>query len=49
LKAHRGVTCFDRHANGHANASTHTVADNQLFVHHVSGHYLTMLMVSTAQ
>jgi cytochrome c peroxidase len=27
LKAHQGVTCFDCHANGHTNASTHTVGD----------------------
>lgn len=24
---HRGVTCFDCHANGHTNAATHTVGD----------------------
>ena len=27
LKAHQGVACFDCHANGHTNASTHTVGD----------------------
>ena len=27
LKAHQGVSCFDCHANGHTNASTHTVGD----------------------
>ena len=27
LKAHPGVACFDCHANGHTNASTHTVGD----------------------
>ncbi len=27
LKAHRGVTCFDCHANGHTNAATHLVGD----------------------
>ena len=27
LKASQGVTCFDCHANGHTNASTHTVGD----------------------
>lgn len=27
LKAHQGVTCFDCHANGHTNASTHLVGD----------------------
>jgi cytochrome c peroxidase len=27
LKAHLGVACFDCHANGHTNASTHTVGD----------------------
>ena len=27
LKSHRGVTCFDCHANGHTNASTHLVGD----------------------
>ena len=27
LKAHQGVGCFDCHANGHTNASTHTVGD----------------------
>ncbi|MEQ6342448.1 MAG: cytochrome B6 [Gammaproteobacteria bacterium] len=27
LKAHSGVACFDCHANGHTNASTHTVGD----------------------
>ncbi|MDP2760270.1 MAG: cytochrome B6 [Sideroxyarcus sp.] len=27
LKAHQGVACFDCHANGHSNASTHTVGD----------------------
>ena len=27
LAAHQGVACFDCHANGHTNASTHTVAD----------------------
>jgi len=27
LKAHRGVVCFDCHANGHTNASTHLVGD----------------------
>jgi cytochrome c peroxidase len=26
-KAHRGVTCFDCHANGHSNAATHLVGD----------------------
>lgn len=26
-KPHRGVTCFDCHANGHTNASTHLVGD----------------------
>jgi cytochrome c peroxidase len=26
-KAHRGVACFDCHANGHTNASTHLVGD----------------------
>ncbi len=26
-KAHQGVTCFDCHANGHTNASTHLVGD----------------------
>src|SRR5262249_46877677 len=26
-KAHRGVVCFDCHANGHTNASTHLVGD----------------------
>lgn len=27
LKAHQGAACFDCHANGHTNASTHTVGD----------------------
>jgi cytochrome c peroxidase len=27
LKPHQGVACFDCHANGHTNASTHTVGD----------------------
>lgn len=27
LKASQGVSCFDCHANGHTNASTHTVGD----------------------
>ncbi len=27
LKAHRGVTCFDCHVNGHTNAATHLVGD----------------------
>jgi cytochrome c peroxidase len=27
LKPHRGVVCFDCHANGHTNASTHLVGD----------------------
>ena len=27
LKPHEGVSCFDCHANGHTNASTHTVGD----------------------
>lgn len=27
LKANQGVACFDCHANGHTNASTHTVGD----------------------
>ncbi len=27
VKAHRGVTCFDCHVNGHTNASTHLVGD----------------------
>ena len=27
MKAHQGVACFDCHANGHTNASTHTVGD----------------------
>lgn len=27
LKPHLGVACFDCHANGHTNASTHTVGD----------------------
>jgi cytochrome c peroxidase len=27
LTAHQGVACFDCHANGHTNASTHTVGD----------------------
>jgi cytochrome c peroxidase len=27
LKAHQGVACFDCHANGHTDASTHTVGD----------------------
>jgi cytochrome c peroxidase len=27
VKAHRGVTCFDCHANGHTNAATHLVGD----------------------
>jgi cytochrome c peroxidase len=27
IKASRGVTCFDCHANGHSNASTHLVGD----------------------
>ena len=27
LEPHRGVTCFDCHANGHSNASTHLVGD----------------------
>jgi cytochrome c peroxidase len=27
LKAHQGVACLDCHANGHTNASTHTVGD----------------------
>lgn len=27
LKPHPGVACFDCHANGHTNASTHTVGD----------------------
>jgi cytochrome c peroxidase len=27
LKPHHGVACFDCHANGHTNASTHTVGD----------------------
>ena len=27
LKPHDGVSCFDCHANGHTNASTHTVGD----------------------
>lgn len=27
VKAHQGVACFDCHANGHTNASTHTVGD----------------------
>ena len=27
VKAHPGVACFDCHANGHTNASTHTVGD----------------------
>jgi len=27
LKAHQGVACFDCHANGHTNASAHTVGD----------------------
>ena len=27
LKASQGVACFDCHANGHTNASTHTVGD----------------------
>src|SRR3989338_8400067 len=27
LKAHQGVACFDCHANGHTNVSTHTVGD----------------------
>lgn len=27
LRPHRGVTCFDCHANGHSNASTHLVGD----------------------
>jgi len=27
VKAHQGVSCFDCHANGHTNASTHTVGD----------------------
>lgn len=27
LKAHRGVTCFDCHVNGHSNAATHLVGD----------------------
>ncbi len=26
-KAHRGVTCFDCHVNGHTNAATHNVGD----------------------
>jgi cytochrome c peroxidase len=26
-KSHRGVTCFDCHANGHSNAATHLVGD----------------------
>jgi cytochrome c peroxidase len=27
LEAHRGVTCFDCHVNGHTNAATHLVGD----------------------
>lgn len=27
VQAHRGVTCFDCHVNGHTNAATHTVGD----------------------
>lgn len=27
LEAHRGVTCFDCHVNGHSNAATHLVGD----------------------
>lgn len=27
LKAHRGVTCFNCHVNGHTNAATHLVGD----------------------
>ncbi|HTE05656.1 MAG TPA: cytochrome B6, partial [Planctomycetota bacterium] len=27
LKSHRGVTCFDCHANGHTNAATHLAGD----------------------
>ena len=27
MKAHRGVTCFDCHVNGHTNAATHLVGD----------------------
>lgn len=27
VRPHRGVTCFDCHANGHTNAATHTVGD----------------------
>lgn len=27
IKPHQGVACFDCHANGHTNASTHTVGD----------------------
>src|SRR6266478_4162771 len=27
IKPHRGVTCFDCHANGHTNAATHLVGD----------------------
>ncbi len=27
IKAHRGVTCFDCHVNGHTNAATHLVGD----------------------
>jgi cytochrome c peroxidase len=27
VKAHRGVTCFDCHVNGHTNAATHLVGD----------------------
>ncbi len=37
LRAHRGVTCFDCHVNGHTNAATHLVGDirPQAFRHRI--------------